>query len=142
MHVESKRHLDLINCMVECFPHSQIFATTHSYRISRNLPDRSQLFDTRLINANDMIKAEPWRLYLHDEIEDCISKLKSVKKINVGNLIEHGRKLSIRCFNTNGCNCTYKHDEENNKNLLDESNIFFKEVYEKYINDIVIHYSI
>lgn len=79
MHVESSRHLKLIQAMKSCYPDSQIFTTTHSYHISRNFSERNQVYDLRIIHAKPLTKAEPWRLFLKDEINDCIIKLNSCK---------------------------------------------------------------
>jgi predicted ATP-binding protein involved in virulence len=75
MHVESGRHLKLIKEMKSCYPDSQIFTTTHSYQISRNFSERSQVYDLRTIHAIPIIRSEPWRLCLIDEINDCLVKL-------------------------------------------------------------------
>ena len=79
MHVEMNRHIELVNSMKRCFPDSQIFASTHSYYISRYYKYRSQLFDMRLLKCSDIVKKEPIRLTLCDEIRDVIAKIESVK---------------------------------------------------------------
>lgn len=75
MHVESARHLPMVKCMQECYPKSQIFTTAHSYHISRHFQDRSQIYDLRLIHSSDVVQEEPWRLYLLDELQDCLIKV-------------------------------------------------------------------
>jgi energy-coupling factor transporter ATP-binding protein EcfA2 len=101
MHVESGRHLNLIDSIKRCFPNSQIFSTTHSYQISRHFGDKTQLYDLRLIRASDIIKKEPWRLYFSDELRDCLSKLNSMTTIDRNILDEEIRKcneLIGKCF--------------------------------------------
>ena len=101
MHVESGRHLNLIESMKRCFPDSQIFSTTHSYQISRNLGVKSQLYDLRLIKASKLVRSQEWRLYVLDEIKDCIGKLKAIKgyrKDEVGEEIRNGEKLLKDCL--------------------------------------------
>jgi len=95
MHVESGRHINLVESMKSCFPDSQIFATTHSYQISRNFGDKSQLYDLRLMTASDLLKEQPWRLYFADELRDCLSKLRamSFNKEVVGKEIILGERL-------------------------------------------------
>jgi predicted ATP-binding protein involved in virulence len=96
MHVESGRHLPLIKEMKSCFPDSQIFTTTHSYQISRNFSERSQVYDLRTIHAIPIIKAEPWRLCLIDEITDCLVKLEYYGK-EFQKCIDEGRSLIKQC---------------------------------------------
>ena len=78
MHVELKRHLPLISQLIKTFPKSQIISTSHSYRISRTFKEKTQIYDMRLINASNVIREEPKRLILLDEIDDLISKINSV----------------------------------------------------------------
>lgn len=78
MHVESGRHLPLIQAMKKCFPNSQIITTTHSYHISRNFSNKKQVYDLRLLNAKEIYKKEPWRLQIQDEIKDSIIKVDSM----------------------------------------------------------------
>ncbi|GAG42536.1 unnamed protein product, partial [marine sediment metagenome] len=98
MHVESGRHLNLIQSLKRCFPDSQIFATTHSYQISRNFGDRSELYDLRLLKVSEDIQAEPFRLYWVDEIKDSISKLKAMTMRNVCCEIGQGEELIKKCM--------------------------------------------
>ena len=136
MHVEAGRHLNLINAMKRCFPKSQIFATTHSYQISRNFSDRSQIYDLRLIKSPLFVKEEPWRLYLADEIKDAISKIKSVngkeKKIEKEEEFKYKEKLIEK-------------GEEFRYNLLSEPSFknftlvenFLKEIISIFMKDVV-----
>jgi len=128
MHVESGRHLQLVKSMKRCFPKSQIFCTTHSYNISRNFGERNQLYDLRLIKASSIIKKEPWRLYLADEIIDCLSKLNvmTVSRKIVEDEVARGEKLVKSCF-----------QETEGQALLDESQIFMKKVAGFFIQDVV-----
>jgi len=104
MHVESGRHLELIKCMRKCFPNSQIFATTHSYDISKNFANRSQLYDLRLLKSSNFIKENPWRLYCSDEIQDGIKKLQAIRSNNgmvcddIEKEIDKGKRLFDKCF--------------------------------------------
>jgi ABC-type lipoprotein export system ATPase subunit len=75
MHVELERHIALIESIKKCFPDSQIFATTHSYRVSRNFGSKDQMYDLRLVTNPNIREID---LQAYDEIRDCISKLKSL----------------------------------------------------------------
>jgi predicted ATP-dependent endonuclease of OLD family len=93
-HIESNRHLSLIKSMKKCFPNSQIFATTHSHQISKNFGERKELYDLRLIKALPIIKRNPWRLYLTDEVRDSLAKLESIKTIKSSNpLVRRGHDI-------------------------------------------------
>ena len=130
MHVESGRHINLIESMKKCFPKSQIFATTHSYQISRNFGERNQLYDMRLIKATSLIKSEPWRLYMTDEIKDSISKLKSfVNCKDKKSLIVKGETLIKRCM-----------ENQDDKNLVSDCDYFLKEIAGLYVEDILYYY--
>jgi len=131
MHVESGRHLELIRSMKKCFPNSQIFTTTHSYNISRNFGDRTQLYDLRLIKASTLVKQNPWRLYLADELKDCIEKLKSSETIKeeIKPWIIKGEGLINNCFSL----------QENNFVTTDARN-FMKKVSDFYITDLINYY--
>ena len=132
MHVESGRHLNLIESMKRCFPESQIFATTHSYQISRNFGDRAQLYDLRLIKVPPVVKGQPWRLYFSDEIKDCLSKLQSmtihhdIVQMEIGK----GEDLLDRCLNC-----------ENSRDLVEEVEMFMKRVAHLFVKDISSYYS-
>ena len=131
MHVESGRHLNLIESMKRCFPDSQIFSTTHSYQISRNFGGRSQLYDLRLIKSSKLIKKEKWRLYVADEIKDCISKLKAMKihKEVVDLEIERGEILLKGCF-----------EDEKQTDIIIGSECFMKRVSHLFMQDMVNFY--
>ncbi len=130
MHVESGRHIQLIESMKKCFPKSQIFATTHSYQISRNFGNRNQLYDMRVIRANNIVKNEPWRLYAADEIKDNISKIRSFVSLKDKELyINHGEKLIERCLN-----------RENDWNLKIDCENFLEKIPHFFIEDIVSYY--
>jgi ABC-type lipoprotein export system ATPase subunit len=96
MHVELGRHIALIESIKKCFTDSQIFATTHSYRMSRNFGDKNQMYDLRLINNSTMGELE---FQLIDELEDCISKLQSftTNEDIVKEEIEKGKQLIEIC---------------------------------------------
>jgi len=80
MHVERSRHMNLVKAFKNCFPESQIFSTTHSYYLSKVLGSKSGIFDMRMSKANDIVKKQPWRLRIIDELDDCIIKLVATGK--------------------------------------------------------------
>ena len=129
MHVESGRHLNLIASMKKCFPDSQIFATTHSYQISRNFGNKKQLYDMRLLKSSKIVKEEPWRLYIIDEIKDNISKLSSITKDkNLANkYIEECNNLIKKIL---VC--------EDKDAIIVESCTILKKSLELYVNDMVL----
>lgn len=131
MHVEAGRHIQLIESMKRCFPDSQIFATTHSYYISRNFGDRSQLYDLRMIKASNILKSQPWRLYLGDEIRDGLLKIKSMtmdEKMSKW-MITQGENLLKSCY-----------EDENIESLVASSERFLSNVASVFIKDIVSYY--
>jgi AAA15 family ATPase/GTPase len=95
MHVERSRHIKLIEAMKDCFPNSQIFSTTHSYYLSKFFGNKSEVFDLRLIKASEIIKAEPWRLCIIDEMNDCLVKLLLAKEYV--ELVELAKKIIADC---------------------------------------------
>ena len=127
MHVESGRHIQLIESMKRCFPKSQIFATTHSYQISKNFGERTQLYDLRLMKTSELIKKEPWRLYVADEIKDNISKIKSMNLIECvkERKISDGEKLRTKLM-----------QEKNIGSLLFECEEFMKVTCKMFLDDI------
>ena len=133
MHVESGRHINLVQSMKGCFPKSQIFGTTHSYQISRNFSQKNELYDLRLIKASDLIVEQPWRLYLADEVKDCLSKLKAMNfcKELVGEEIIFGEKLLTQLLE----------DKMNEEKLKDDLEKFFGKTNHLFIQDAVQFYS-
>lgn len=97
MHIESSRHLHLIKALKSCFPLSQIFVTTHSYHISRNINEMKNRYDLRMMYANDNIKENPRMLNLIDEISDSVIKLDSIPNLN--SIVEEGKMLKDICLN-------------------------------------------
>jgi AAA15 family ATPase/GTPase len=132
MHVESGRHINLIESIKRCFPASQIFVSTHSYQISKNFGNKKQLYDLRLLRASSLIKEEPWRLYIADEIKDGISKLKSIttNKEIVDVLITDGNSIIEKCFREDNVGCIIETAEE-----------FLRKAVSLYIGDLVYYYS-
>jgi predicted ATP-binding protein involved in virulence len=127
MHIELGRHLPFILAMQKSFPNAQIFCTTHSYRISRNFSKKNQIFDLRLIHANDLIKEEPFRLSVIDELDDLISKIKSFNFNNKNeNLIKEGESL-IKRYQKKPVDTRLKIETEN----------FIKEVSTLFFNDMI-----
>lgn len=130
MHVEAGRHINLIESMKRCFPDSQIFASTHSYQISRNFGNKSQLYDMRLLKATKIVKEEAWRLYIIDEIKDSVSKFNSITK-NKGAItkcIDNSNKLIEKIL---VC--------EDKDAIIEESCAILKNNLELYVNDIVLN---
>jgi len=131
MHVESGRHINLIESMKKCFPSSQIFATTHSYQISRNFGERNQLYDLRLLKSTPLIARESWRLYMVDEIKDNISKLRSfVSCEDKKTWIDYGEELIKRCL-----------ESSDDVTLIDNCKYFLTKISGFYVADIVYYYS-
>jgi len=95
MHVERGRHLRLIESLKKCFPESQIITTTHSYYISRGFGIKSCVYDLRLISANKIIRKQPWRLCIMDEINEAIIRLEAIDP-NL-KIIKDGKKLLRLC---------------------------------------------
>jgi len=132
MHVESGRHIQLIEAMKRCFPTSQIFATTHSYQISKNFGKRTQLYDIRLVKSDPLIRKEPWRLYLSDEIKECLFKLGSIivaQEIKDKEM-KKGQELIYRCFN-----------DTNSLDLPQKCVEFMHMVSDFFVSDICSYYS-
>lgn len=129
MHVERSRHYDLIEAMKKCFPTSQIFSTTHSYYITRYSAKNSGVYDLRLIKASDIIRREPWRLCIIDEINDGLVKLKICKgDKDISSLVEFGKILLMDC------------DSEINdlQKFEGELKYFLKEVADVFVNGILL----
>jgi len=132
MHVEAGRHIQLIESMKRCFPHSQIFSTTHSYQISKNFGKKEELYDLRLMKASELVKKEPWRLQIADEIKESISKIKSmnISVINKEDYINKGELMAKRCL-------IETTTEKLPYTLLLECEQFIKDTTHLLINDIV-----
>jgi energy-coupling factor transporter ATP-binding protein EcfA2 len=132
MHVEAGRHIQLIQSMKKCFPNSQIFATTHSYQISRNFGERNQLYDLRLLKESSIIKEQPWRLYIADELKDAISKLKSftIKRNIVDISIAQGDTLVKKCFDP----LVTEHE------IVTKSRIFLQRIAQLFLEDMLSYY--
>ena len=91
MHVEPPRHMRLVQSLKKCFPESQIFATTHSLRISRNFKIQKEIYDLRWIHASSILKNEPWRLYCIDEIDEFLAKAECLSDETLSkDLIQNG----------------------------------------------------
>ena len=128
MHVELKRHVKLIESMKKCFPNSQIFSTTHSYRMLKDFTKRSSIYDLRKMKADPIMTRDPWRFYIIDEVEDAILKLVSTEKDRLScELIEEGRKIIDVCYGE--------------INDLDQFEIrlkkFLKDVSDKFVIDML-----
>ncbi len=97
MHVALSRHIALIEAMQRCYPASQIFSTTHSYRITKSLRRIDEIYDLRLMHANEIVVSEPWRLRLIDEMDDALYKLDGLNTENGKILYETGKKIRDCC---------------------------------------------
>jgi len=98
MHVALSRHIALIEAMQKCYPNSQIFSTTHSYRITKSLRRIDEIYDLRIMHANETVTSEPWRLRLMDEIDDSLYKLDGLCTENSKILYEIGKKIRASCL--------------------------------------------
>lgn len=128
MHVERSRHISLIEAMKKCFPNSQIFSTTHSYYISKYFGKKSGIFDLRIIESNDFIKKEPWRLCIIDELNDSMVKIMVAKDLpEYSTLQERGKNLLDACY----CNINDLHEFRNNLK------IFLKDVADIFSNCVL-----
>ena len=126
MHVDRLRHISLISAMKKCFPDSQIISTTHSYYI-KALGENAGIYDTRMARANNIVKKQSWRFTVSDEVDDCIMKLKILKKNkNVNDLINEGKIIQDAC--TKEINDLQKF----RKNLIG----FLSKVSELFVTDI------
>ena len=128
MHVATGRHLELVRSMKRCFPDSQIFTTTHSHQLSRNFGEQSQIYDLRFISENGIIRREPWRLYIIDEIEDWILKVDSViscDKIFRQSCVDKGRLIITHC-----------RSEDYSGDIISESREFVSGMSSLFLDDI------
>jgi len=99
MHVALGKHIALIEAMQKCYPDSQIFSTTHSYRMTRSIKRRSQIYDLRVIHADAILREQPWRYRVIDEIEDALYKLDGLDGGDYDMLRQYGKKLLHACSN-------------------------------------------
>lgn len=132
MHVEAGRHIQLIESMKRCFPHSQIFSTTHSYQISKNFGKKEELYDLRLLKASDLVKQQPWRLQIADEVKESISKIKSMEidPVQKEKMIAKGNELCYHCLNQIG---------EENSSILENCEAFISSTIHLLLNSVVGH---
>lgn len=73
MHVESERHLPMVQAIEDCFVGSQIILTCHSDPIRRGFPDGQKIIDMRCLqleNQNDF-----WKIRYIDELTEMKEKL-------------------------------------------------------------------
>lgn len=123
MHVALGRHMALIDSLQSCYPNSQIFSTTHSYRMTKNLKKRSQIYDLRRIHACPIIVSEPWRLRLIDELEDALYKLEGLDSPEAKILYGNGKKIITACYLEINDLCKFQNDVKS----------FLKEVSDLYV---------
>jgi len=127
MHVERSRHFALIDSMKKCFPTSQIFSTTHSTYISRSKKEKYGIYDLRLIHSSEVIKEEPWRLCIIDEVNDAIIKLENCDDDAITEkLLQQGKTILSRCNSDINDLPVFKEDIK----------FFLKEVSEVFVNCI------
>lgn len=124
MHVELERHIALIEAIKKCFKGSQVFATTHSYRMSRNFGAKDQMYDLRLVNDSHL---ELWQLEVYDELSDSISKLRSFacKSQSAKQEIGMGIELQNRCLS-----------EGKSSDFFEQVECFLRRVVELHIVDM------
>ena len=98
MHVELGRHLDLIEAIKDSFPNTQVFATTHSYYVKK-FGNKIDLYDLRMIKVKGLMRQEPWRIYIKDEIQEHVLQLEALPKgySSVSADIAEGYELLKRC---------------------------------------------
>jgi len=129
MHVELKRHISLIESMRKCFPNSQIFSTTHSYRMLKDFGKRSSIYDLRKMKTDPMMTREPWRFYAIDEVEDAILKIDREEKDHLSDdLVIEGKKIIDLCY-------ADINDLAQFKMRLKK---FLKDVADKFVIDIMV----
>ena len=131
MHVELGRHLDLIDAVKKAFPQAQVFATTHSYYIKK-FGNKSETYDLRMIKVDELMRQEPWRIYLKDEIQEHILQLESLpsKCKTISNDILEGYSLLERCKG-----------DANSKDLTINAISFMHKVVGLSVKDLVKYYS-
>lgn len=123
MHVALGKHIRLIDAMNSCYPDSQIFSTTHSYRMTKCLKRRSQIYDLRTIHATPVIKSEPWRFRVIDEIDDALYKVEGLGDDELLSLYNTGIKLRDVCSLEIKDLCKFQNDVSR----------FLKEVSDLYV---------
>jgi energy-coupling factor transporter ATP-binding protein EcfA2 len=132
MHVESGRHIHLMESIKRCFPKSQIFTSTHSYQISKNFGAKNQLYDLRFLKASSLIKKESWRLYLSDELKESLFKLQGIScaKNEKRRYMILGEQLIQRCLT-----------EKKSSDVVQKSEEFLARILSLYVSDIVSCFS-
>jgi ABC-type lipoprotein export system ATPase subunit len=78
MHIETGRHLSVMESLSKCFPNSQLIVACHSVPVSKSLPHRERLYDMRWIDIPGLIWREPWRLRLLDDVNESLERLSSI----------------------------------------------------------------
>jgi ABC-type lipoprotein export system ATPase subunit len=93
MHIETGRHLRVIECLGRCFPNTQLIVTCHSTQVSRSLPDRERLMDMRFLTTSETMRKAPWRLRLFDEVIETMSRLEGLNYPDLESVTSEGGKL-------------------------------------------------
>lgn len=134
MHVHRFRHMALLEALRRCYPDSQIFATTHSHSVSKTLGENAGIYDMRLLRANRIVKKEPWRLKVIDELDDCIIKLKAVD--SDPSLLIEAKKIQDLCYKS--INDLQKFKENLTRFLNKTIELFVSDIYssEKRIKEL------
>jgi len=130
MHIELGRHLALIDSIKDSFPNTQTFITTHSYYIKK-FGNKSEMIDLRMIKVKGLLKKEPWRIYLQDEIQENLIKLKAITSKNdiVDCLTLSGYELLKQC-----------EEECDSEDLIKNAISFMHKVVGLSVNDLVKYY--
>jgi len=131
MHIELGRHIPLINALKETFHNSQIISTTHSYILSRSFGEEDEIYDLRLIHANEVVKREPWRLKIYDEIKDSISKISSISSLSEN----YKEQLLIEANFLKGWLLEGENEREQ---IIERMEKFFAEVSVKYLQSSIV----
>jgi len=127
MHVELGRHLDLIETIKESLPGTQIFATTHSYYIKK-FGNKSNMYDLRMRKVKGLMKQQPWRIYLKDEIKEHALQVASLPSAH-DTVTAWGYDLLQRCEN-----------DENSEDLTKDAISFMHKVVGLSVRDLVKYY--
>lgn len=140
MHVEASRHINLIESLVRSFPDSQIFVTTHSQQIIKNYKNKKSLYDLRLARASELIIAQPWRLYLSDEVNDALLKLEavSIRKDEYNRLKCRGEDIIGALMGEDGCDHYEKDGMVMKERLMIDD--FFENVMKLVIQNLLEYY--
>lgn len=75
MHVETGRHISVINSLEKCFPDTQMIVTCHSVPVAKSLPRRERLVEMRFLDCSQVFRDEPWRMRVMDDLIDAFERI-------------------------------------------------------------------